>query len=156
MRSRIFGKTPQKGFFMENRIIEEAGDVDGLVEMLFEAALTERRLPGVLKKKYKVVWPDIPPDPNLAFGYNEARLSLGNASAAEIDRYDRMLLATHLLDGEDAKILWAAAHSQVNRDRGPAWRQSGRLLGKGGPTVKRRFERAILTLWFRLQSNRGV
>ena len=89
---------------MKRDIIDEAGDIDGLVEMLFEAALTERRLSGVLKKRYKVVWPDIPPDPNLAFGYNQARLSLGSASAAEIDRYDRMLLATQILDGEDAKI----------------------------------------------------
>ena len=89
---------------MKRDIIDEAGDIDGLVEMLFEAALTERRLSGVLKKRYKVVWPDIPPAPNLAFGYNQARLSLGSASAAEIDRYDRMLLATQILDGEDAKI----------------------------------------------------
>lgn len=137
---------------MKRDIIDEAGDIDGLVEMLFEAALTERRLSGVLKKRYKVVWPDIPPDPNLAFGYNEARLSLGNASAAEIDRYDRMLLATQILDGEDAKILWAAAHSQVGRERGPAWKKIGRLLGIGAPTVKRRFERAILTLWYRLKN----
>ena len=40
---------------MKRDIIDEAGDIDGLVEMLFEAALTERRLSGVLKKRYKVV-----------------------------------------------------------------------------------------------------
>jgi len=141
---------------MYDKILDDAKDVDGLIEIFFEAALTERRLPSVLKKRYKVVWPDIPPDPNLAYGYNEFGPALGNASAVEIGRYDRLIVATQIMEADDAKLIWAVAHSQVRRERGPAWEKIGRLMGTRGATIKRRFERAVLSFWYKLLAERRV
>jgi len=127
---------------------KKSGDVTGLMGLVFEAATTERKLPGVIKKRYKVMWPDYPHEWS-AYGYTEADAPLGAATADEVSNYDRVLEA--LVDlGEDAALVWAVAHSASRRARGPAWARLGRVMHLHPQTVKRRFERAMLELWFKI------
>ena len=70
------------------RLLRHLGDVAGMPGLFFEAAETERKLPGVVKKRYSVAWPDYVPDPGLAYGYGEFEVRMPPADAAEIFRYD--------------------------------------------------------------------
>ena len=132
------------------RLIRHLGGVAGMPGFFFEAAETEARMPGVLRKRYRVAWPDYKPDPVSAYGYGETETTLGGATSAEITRYDAALELSKVLDAEDAKIVWAVAHSAVRRRRGPAWSRVARIIGVHPVTVKRSFERAMLEMWYSL------
>ncbi|ANS02980.1 putative sigma-factor like protein [uncultured Mediterranean phage uvDeep-CGR0-AD1-C123] len=134
-----------------DRLRRHVGDVSGMPGLFFEAAATERKLPGVLRRRYRVIWPKYVDDPNLAFGYNDAKVPLGAASAEEVTRYDAVLELSQVLSAEDAKLVWACAHSSVRRQRGPAWSKVARIVGTHPATVKRRFEGAMIQLWYALE-----
>lgn len=141
------------------RLLRHVVDVAGMPGLFFEAAETERKLPGVVLKRYRVAWPDYVPDPTLAYGYGEAEVRLGPADALEIFRYDCALELARVLDTDDAKLVWAVAHSAVRRRRGPAWSRVALIVGSHPATVKRSFERAMLQLWYELkraQSDAGA
>ena len=137
-------------FSLRSRMKAEAHDVDGLVQLFFEAAETERRMPRAVDHRVKGCWPEYPDDPNLAFGYNDAVVSVGPANAREVTRYDLALEAAILLDAEERALVWAAAHSAARRRRGARWKAIARRMGVHPSTAKRRFERAMLGLWYRL------
>ena len=59
-----------------------------------------------------MAWPDYVPDVNLAYGYGETEVLPGPADAAEIFRYDAALELARVLDADDAKIVWAVAHTR--------------------------------------------
>lgn len=132
-------------------VMEHCNGVDGLAGLFFEAADVERRLPRAIDLRVKTNWPDVPPDPGLAYGYNEVEVRPAPANAGEVERYDWCLQITPAMDAEDARLVWAVAHSAVRRARGPRWALIGRMQGLHAQTVKRRFERAVLELWFKLQ-----
>lgn len=132
------------------RVVEHVMTVDGLIGFFFEAAETERKLPPALRTQVRAMWPDVPADPNLAYGWHEIEMKLGPATSSEVSRYDWALAVMMLMDSDDRKIVWAAAHSQVNRERGPRWKAIAQFLHMHPETAKRRFERAVLTLWFSL------
>ena len=67
-----------------------------------------------------------------------------------IRSWDIAIELTKMLEVEDAKLVWAAAHSAVRRDRGPAWRRIAEKLHVHPETARRRFERAILGLWYKM------
>ena len=92
------------------RLLRHVGDVAGMPGLFFEAAETERKLPGVVRKRYRVAWPDYAPDVNLAYGYGDAEVRPGPADAAEIFRYDAALELARVLDADDARLVWAVAH----------------------------------------------
>lgn len=138
------------------KLIRHVGDVSGLPGLFFEAAETERKLPGVLKKNYKVAWPDYPRDPSVAYGYAEASASMGAATASEITRYDAALDLSRKLEPDDFNLVWACAHSAVRRRRGPAWSKIAKIVGAHPATVKRDFERAILQLWYLLLAEKDA
>ena len=71
-----------------NALRQRVGDVDGLAGLFFEAAETERKMPGVMRKKYRVAWPTYLPDPGLAYGYGEFEVRPSPADAGEVDRWD--------------------------------------------------------------------
>lgn len=119
--------------------------------LFFEAAETERKLPGVVKKRYSVAWPDYVPDPGLAYGYGEFEVRMPPADAAEIFRYDCALELARVLDADDARLVWAVAHSAVRRPRGPAWSRVAKITGSHPATVKRGFERSMGQCWFHLK-----
>ena len=132
-------------------ILKVVGDVSGLAQMFFEAADTERRMPpGHQRLSIKSCWPEYPPDQNLAYGYHDAEVRLTRASPGAINRYDLALEAGILLEIEDRKIVWAAAHSSVRRQRGPAWKRIAKMLHMHPQTARRKFQRAILELWYKL------
>ena len=129
----------------------KVGDVDGLAGLFFTAAEVEQKMPQALNKRIRSAWPETAPDPNLSYGYNETEVRRGAATSAEVDLYDVALELSLMFEEGEAKLVWLAAHSQVRRERGVAWRRIARLMGMHPATAKRRFERAILGLWFKLQ-----
>ena len=134
-------------------VLNHCGGVDGLAGLFFEAADTERRLPKAFDLRVRAAWPEVASDPGMAYGYGEAEVRLGAATARSIRNYDWALQITMRLSEDDSKIVWAAAHSAVKRQRGPSWSRIGRVIGLHPQTVKRRFERAILGLWYNLQNS---
>jgi len=110
------------------------------------AAETERRLPAVRRQTVKTCWPDYPDDPQ-AYGYTEEPLRLDPASARDVSDYEVALELSMLLDVEERRVLWAVVHSAAFRTRGAQWRALSRKMGVAAPTVRRRFEYAILRLW---------
>ena len=123
------GNIPEGGLMDSERLLRHVGDVAGMPGLFFEAAETERKLPGVVRKRYRVAWP---------------------ADAAEIFRYDCALELARVLDADDARLVWAVAHSAVRRRRGPAWSRVARIVGAHPQTVKRDFEKAMLQMWYAL------
>ena len=134
-----------------DRLLRHVGDVSGLPGLFFEAAATERKLPGALRRRYRVAWPEYAPDPQLAYGYNETEVRPGPANAQEVWRYDQALELTMALEADDARVVWMCAHTAVRRQRGPAWARVAKIMGMHPATVKRRFARAMLQLWYVLK-----
>ena len=130
-------------------IVDEVVDVSGLAGLFFEACETERTLPSARRMSVKSCWPDYPDDPSLSFGYNDVETKLARASPRQISRYDMALDVAMLLEVRDRKLVWACAHSAVRRQRGPHWKKIGKMMGMHAETVKRRFDRAMLELWYK-------
>jgi hypothetical protein len=114
--------------------------------MFFEAAETERRLPPAYRKKIGVAWPDYP-DEKVAYGYTDAVARLSPATTKDIEHYEIAIKLTFLMPEDDRKLVWAVAHSAAFRLRGPRWRVLSRVMGIAPATAKRRFEKAVLSLW---------
>ena len=129
---------------------EHCGGVDGLMGFFLEAADTERRLPGAIDLRARTAWPETMPDVELAYGYGEVEVRLGPASAISVRNYDWALRVTLAMDADDARLVWGCAHSAFRRVRGPAWSKVGRMRGMHADTVRRRFEGALLVLWYKL------
>ena len=91
-------------------------------------------------------WPDYPDDPQ-AYGYTEEPLRLDPASARDVSDYEVALELSMLLDVEERRVLWVVVHSAAFRTRGAQWRSLSRKMGVAAPTVRRRFEYAVLHLW---------
>ena len=130
---------------------DKVGDVDGLAGLFFTAAEVEQKMPQALNKRIRSAWPETAPDPHLSYGYNETEVRRGAATSAEVDLYDIALELTPLFEEGEAKLVWLAAHSQVRRERGVAWRRIARLMNMHPATAKRGVERAMLGLWFKIQ-----
>ena len=128
-------------------------DIGQLAELFFQAAETERRLPPAIRKRTRANWPDYP-DEFTGYGYTDAVLRLGPASARDIADYELALKLTPLMAEDERRVVWAAAHSAVRRARGPRWRALAKLLGCSSITVKRRFERALWGLWATLRAHK--
>jgi hypothetical protein len=130
--------------------LERCPDVLALAELFFEAAETERRLPGGIRSSVKACWPDAPDDWQ-AFGWRDVPFVPRPANRHEVDRYDLALQVTAFMPVADRRVVWAASHSAVRRDRGPAWSKIARAMGLHRDTVKRKFEHAILSLFYDLR-----
>ena len=148
--SRVWLWTMKSRFNLAHRVTDEVRDVDGLAQLFFEAAETEKRMPRAVDHRVKGCWPEYPDDPNLAFGYNDAIVSVGPADAKMVTRYDLALEVSSLLEPDDRLLVWIAAHSAARRARGARWKAIAKQIGVHPTTAKRRFERAILGLWYRL------
>lgn len=126
--------------------VDQLRDVGVLTSMFFEAAETERRLPPAYRKKIGVAWPDYP-DEKVAYGYTDAVARLSPATTKDIEHYEIAIKLTFLMPEDDRKLVWAVAHSAAFRLRGPRWRVLSRVMGIAPATAKRRFEKAVLSLW---------
>ena len=115
---------------------------------LLEAAETERRMPPALRQPSYGSWPDFNME-WLAYASVGTRVGLARATSGQISRYDKVLAwVAGLDDADDRQLLWGAAHTAAFRDRGPKWSKLAKLLSCSRPTVKRRYERALIKLWY--------
>jgi hypothetical protein len=126
---------------------EQLRDIGILTEMFFSAAETERRLPAAHRKSSVGYWPDYPDEKASAYGYTDAVERLAPANTKDIELYEIAVKLTFLMPEDDRKLVWAVAHSAAFRLRGPRWGVLSRVMGIAPATAKRRFEKAILTLW---------
>jgi len=112
------------------------------IEDRFEdAALTLRRLPnppGSGPRGYGGSWPDYVQEAKHAYGYAEARMQV-IPSAADIQKMEDCIGWLHLLDPEDARIVWLRAE-------GVRWRQVCYRAGVVRSTAWRRWAAALLTI----------
>tara|TARA_R100000808_G_scaffold273_1_gene1635 strand:+ start:2858 stop:3292 length:435 start_codon:yes stop_codon:yes gene_type:complete len=135
---------------LSDRVKREVKDAPGLIGLFFDAAALERRLPRAVDLRAKGCWPEFADDPHLAFGYHDIEVREGAATSNEVTRYDLAWEITPLLDEDDRKLVWAAAYSASRRARGARWKAISKLLHCHPATAKRRFERAMWTLWAKL------
>jgi len=132
------------------RVRERVGDEVGLRELFIDAAVAERKMPRAYDLRVRGYWPEVPGDKNLAYGYGEVDVRPGPASVREVGAWDMAIELTAMLEPDDAKLVWAAAHSAARRHRGPAWRRIAEKMHCHPQTAKRRFDRAILGLWYKI------
>ena len=93
--------------------------IDDLAGLFFEAAETERKMPrGAHPGGGGGAWPEIAPDASLGYG-----------------------------SGEYAPR-WRVCFSAAGRERGPAWSAVGRSYGVSHRVVRRRFEGALISLYY--------
>lgn len=122
-----------------------------LNDLFFEAAETERKLPGAIRKQKMVNWPDYVTEWS-GYGYSTTETTRLKASPDQITRLDKAIdLALTKMDDEDRKLTWAVAHSAAFRDRGPKWTKIAKILGLNDPRiVKRRYKDALVRLYYKL------
>ena len=113
---------------------------------LVEGAQTERRLPAAIPRRSITFWVETATD-WLAYADATPRQRLEPATAAEITRYDALLDAiVQLTDEQERRVLWLTAHMAAFRSRVP-WLKISKRLNCNRHTAKRRYERALLSLY---------
>ena len=121
--------------------------------MLLEAAETERRLPGALKKTPAAWWPDVVPE-WLAYAPDVTYARLAAATPNQIDNYDFVLgVVASMQDVEDRALLWAVATTAAFRARGPNWVKIARLKHSDRHRIKSHYRVVLLSTvrdWNRL------
>ena len=128
--------------------MNKPNSIDALHEMLIEAAETERRLPAALPRYQGSYWPVRQPE-WLSYADETTELTLGPATSEQVTRYD--IIAKQLLNVpsvDDRRLLWAVAHAGAFRSRGPSWVKVGKYLHCDRRTAKRRYEGALINLWY--------
>ena len=114
------------------------------------AAETERRLPAAIPRRSVTFWVETATD-WLAYADPSPRQRLEPATAAEITRYDALLDAiVHLADEQERRILWLTGHMTAFRSRVP-WLKISKRLNCNRHTAKRRYERALLSLFLSMR-----
>jgi len=124
--------------------------IDELHDMLIEAAETERRLPPAVRKQKMASWPDYPLDWH-GYGWTQQGEVILRPTSEQISDMDWIVERVIKLDQDDRRIIWAAAHSAAFRQRGPQWTRIKKILGLNDPRiVKRRYQDALVKLWYQL------
>lgn len=124
--------------------------IDELHDMLIEAAETERRLPPAVRKQKMASWPDYPLDWH-GYGWTQQGEVILRPTSEQISDMDWIVERVIKLDQDDRRIIWAAAHSAAFRQRGPQWTRIKKILGLSDPRiVKRRYQDALVKLWYQL------
>ena len=123
--------------------------VEALHLLLVEASETERRLPRAHPKPSVTYWPVYQAE-WLAYADETTRQKLDPATARQITRYDELLdSVVALVEEEDRKILWVTARMAAFRTRIP-WLKIGKVFSIDRRTAKRRYESALLSLFYSL------
>ena len=121
--------------------------VEALHLLLIEASETERRLPRAHPKPSVTYWPVYQAE-WLAYADEKTRQKLDPATAQQITRYDQLLdTICCLQEEEDRKILWVTARMAAFRTRIP-WLKIGKVFSIDRRTAKRRYETALLSLFY--------
>lgn len=121
--------------------------VEALHLLIVECAETERRLPRAHPKTSVTYWPVYQAE-WLAYADEKTRQKLDPATAQQITRYDQLLETVVALEEEkDRKILWQTARMAAFKNRVP-WLKIGKVFGIDRRTAKRRYESALLNLFY--------
>ena len=130
---------------------KEIHSITDIDELFMEAAETERKLPGVLRKQKMASWPDYVMD-WVGYGYSSLGITRIKATPEQITRLDLAVdIGLHKMDEEDRRLIWAVCHSAAFRERGPKWSKLARILGLHDPRiVKRRYKDVLVNLYYRL------
>jgi hypothetical protein len=89
-------------------------------------------------------WPEALPD-WMAYADDDAEPRLSPASVRQVDDYDLTLrIVLSQPDNDRRRLMWAAAHSAVFRQRGIAWRRIAKIRRCNARKVKRDYEAALL------------
>ena len=121
--------------------------VEALHLLLVEASETERRLPRAHPKPSVTYWPVYQAE-WLSYADEKTRQKLDPATAQQITRYDQLLdTICCLQEEEDRKILWVTARLSAFRTRIP-WLKIGKVFSIDRRTAKRRYETALLSLFY--------
>jgi len=124
--------------------------IDQLHDLFLEAAETERKLPGVIRKQKMVHWPDYVKEWS-AYGYSSFESPRLKASPEQITRLDKAITMGLSMSEADRRLIWAVAHSAAFRDRGAKWTKIAKILGLNDPRiVKRRYQDALVRLYYKL------
>ena len=124
--------------------------VEALHLLLVEASETERRLPRAHPKPSVTYWPVYQQSEWLAYADETTRQKLDPATARQVTRYDELLdSVVALVEEEDRKILWVTARMAAFRTRIP-WLKIGKVFSIDRRTAKRRYESALLNLFYSL------
>ena len=121
-----------------------------LHEFLVRAAETERRLPSAIYRNLKTYWPEITGEKHVDFRPEKTAVTLCRATNRQIDDHAKALemVITGLDNKEDRRLVWAVAHSAAFRERGPRWSKIAKLAHTHRETVKRRYEKALLDVFY--------
>ena len=113
-----------------------------VIKRLNEAASVLRRLPegGRYEYPFLTSWPDYKPDPNTAYGYEDAKITPSIPSPAAIQRMEEALTRLQLAPVEYRRLLWFRAE-------GCSWRKLARYFGCGSRQVKMRWRDGVVSLW---------
>ena len=123
-------------------------DLDGLFK---EAAQTLRLLPGAIRKQKLNYWPDTQQNYWDVYNYHDVGISRVTPSANQVTRLEFALAVGLKIDREDNRLIWRVATSSVFRERGPQWRKLAKVYHCDGRTVKRRYEQALIRLYYYLK-----
>ena len=117
---------------------------------LVMAAETERRLPAAINYNLKTYWPEITGEKHVDFKPEITAMTLCRATNRQIDDYAKAMemVITGLDNKEDRRLVWAVAHSAAFRERGPRWSKIAKLAHTHRETVKRRYEKALLDIFY--------
>ena len=119
--------------------------VEDFNELFMEAAQTERSMPGVFRKQKLASWPDYVQSWS-SYGWSDVEQVRIQPTAAQVDRLDFALDLGLRMGKDDRKLVWAAAHSAVGRERGPQWTKLGKMLGRSRRSVKSDYIAALVRL----------
>jgi len=98
-------------------------------------------------------WPEVLPDWLAYADDSEPRLSPANVR--QVDDYDLTLrIVLSQPDNDRRRLMWAAAHSAVFRQRGIAWRRIAKIRHCHPAKVKRDYEAALVDTVLRWNGDR--
>lgn len=125
-------------------------DLDSLFK---EAAQTLRLLPGAIRKQKLNYWPDTQQSYWDVYNYHDVGMVRITPTTGQVTRLEFALEVGLKIDREDNRLIWRVATSSVFRERGPQWRKLAKVYHCDGRTVKRRYEQALIRLYYYLKEN---
>ena len=123
-------------------------DLDGLFK---EAAQTLRLLPGAIRKQKLNYWPDTQQSYWDVYNYHDVGMVRITPTTGQVTRLEFALEVGLKIAREDNQLLWRVGMSSVFRERGPQWRKLAKVYHCDGRTVKRRYEQALIRLYYYLK-----
>ena len=124
--------------------------ITDLDDLFSEAAETGRRLPAAIRKQMMASWPEYLRDWK-SYGWQDYTPRLSPATTKAVDRFELALdMGIKHMDKDDRALVWLVAHSGAFNQRGPRWTKLARAMGSERRIVKRKYEQAIIRLYYKL------